>query len=132
MIPLISDTFNNNESGSIKKRKAKNQFEQDKAPIAPRNKSPFQVQKIIPEILRYQFFRKRSSDPNDCLLDVCEKRFQEIKRDGNSDVLRGDTRTKNKHGENQNAQVIVRLFITAKYSINPRAYSIFAIVEFYL
>ena len=102
---------------SIKKRKAKNPFEQDKTPIAPRNKSPFQVQKIIPEILRYQFFRKRSSDPNDCLLDVCEKRFQEIKRDGNSDVLRGDTRTKNKHGENQNAQVIVRLVITAKYSI---------------
>ena len=113
MIPLISDTFNNNENGSIKKRRAKNPLEQDKTPIAPRKKSPFQVQKIIPEILRYQFFRKRSSDPNDCLLDVCEKRFQEIKRDGNSDVLRGDTRTKNKHGENQNAQVIVRLVITA-------------------
>ena len=107
MIPLISDTFNNNENGSIKKRKAKNPFEQDKTPIAPRNKSPFQVQKIIPEILRYQFFRKRSSSPNDCLLDVCENLVQGIKKDGKSDVLRRDTRTKNKPRKNQNEKVVV-------------------------
>ena len=113
-IRLITDTFNNNENGSIKKRKAKKPFEQNKTSITPPNKSLFQVRNMIPEILRYQFFRKRSSDPNDCLLDVCEKLLREIKKDGKSDVLRGDTRTKNKHGKNQNAQVIVRLVITAK------------------
>ena len=112
LIYLITDTLNNNENGSIKKRKAKNPFEQDKTPIAPRKKSPFQVRKIIPEILRYQFFRKRSSDPNDCLLDVCKKLLREIKKDGKSDVLRRDTRTKNKPSKNQNEKVIFRLVIT--------------------
>lgn len=85
--------------------------------MKPQNKSPFQVRNIIPEILRYQFFRKRSSDPNDCLLDVCKKLLQEIKKDGKSDVLRRDTRTKNKPRENENEKVIVVLGITIKYSI---------------
>ena len=105
LIRLIADTFNNDENGLIKKRNTKTPFEQDKPPITPPNKSPFQVRKIIPEILRYQFFRKRSSDPNDCLLDVCEKLLREIKKDGKSDVLRGDTRTNNKYGKNQNDKV---------------------------
>ena len=86
-------------------------------PIKTQNKSPFQVQNIIPEILRYQFFRKRSSDPNDCLLDVCKKLLQAIKKDGKSDVLRRGTQTKNKPRENENEKVIVLLGITTKYSI---------------
>ena len=112
LIRLITDTFNNNANGSIKKRKAKQPVEQDETPITPPNKSLFQFRNIIPEILRYQFFRKRSSDPNDCLLDVCEKLVQRIKKDGKSDVLRRDTRTKNKPSKNQNEKVIFRLVIT--------------------
>ena len=81
-------------------------------PIKTQNKSPFQVQNMIPEILRYQFFRKRSSDPNDCLLDVCKKLLQAIKTDGKSDVLRRGTQTKNKPRENENEKVIVLLGIT--------------------
>ena len=54
-----------------------------------------QIDKIIPEILRVQFFQTKLSDSSDCLLEVCEKFFRRY---------RDKKRTNLQEGHEVNAQ----------------------------
>ena len=44
--------------------------------ISPNFTKP--MEKMIPEVLRYQFFLRRESDPSDCVLKVCDKYLTNI------------------------------------------------------
>ena len=49
-----------------------------------------EMRKIVPEVIKFQFFQKRDSDPHDCLLEICEKTLRDYRNQRIINLRNGD------------------------------------------